>query len=645
TALTGQEVTMQVEATGLGNTYCWYGMLSGVAQPIHLVTRPLYISFAGEESDTLTLSSLDPSAYEVEFFCEVTNSGGSVQSEPASFRVFAEDALPVILQQPAPVVADVGESVRFTVMAEGHDLSYQWYVVEGDPNAGKTPIQRPTDGKIPNLRPDLSDDRRGEQLQTGKRLVDVPSKINGIRGSKTPMLTLQNVGTAHHDSSYYCVITNAAGQVTTDRVSLSVLGADVSRGPVSTEGAPVIVTQPQDVAVREGEPIEISLTAEGEDLHYRWTMYHGDQSETFFNEEMDTPSFTWADSAMAAHHDGLEFECIVYNELGEAVSDTVRVTVTQKAAPRFTDVAESDWYYRDVANAVSLGLIAGTTDTTYSPADNLSIAAAIKLAACLHQLKQEGAVTLTVGSGNWYDSYVAYAEQHGIIRPGQWEGAYDRSATRLEFVNIFYPALPSASYEEINLIRADIPDLADGEQGAGAVYVFYRAGILAGSDGIGSFYPDRTIQRSEVAAILSRMMDPAARRFITLPVPDLKDLTVPMCWVTGEYYVFLTEREGKAAVEYGLWDSPFCAARSPGFIVSADWEGEILTLLIRYPGIRDGNAADEQDLLDDWHSIEIDTTDLDVDGKVKMRWEENGEWHHCYPAGPTRADGYEMTHP
>ena len=28
TALTGQEVTMQVEATGLGNTYCWYGRLS-----------------------------------------------------------------------------------------------------------------------------------------------------------------------------------------------------------------------------------------------------------------------------------------------------------------------------------------------------------------------------------------------------------------------------------------------------------------------------------------------------------------------------------------------------------------------------------------------------------------------------------------
>ena len=44
-----------------------------------------------------------------------------------------------------------------------------------------------------------------------------------------------------------------------------------------------------------------------------------------------------------------------------------------------------------------------------------------------------------------------------------------------------------------------------------AIYSFYRAGILNGTDAKGTFNRTGTIKRSEVAAIVIRMMDPGYR--------------------------------------------------------------------------------------------------------------------------------------
>ena len=61
-----------------------------------------------------------------------------------------------------------------------------------------------------------------------------------------------------------------------------------------------------------------------------------------------------------------------------------------------------------------------------------------------------------------------------------------------------------------------IPDVKMDDANADAIYTFYRAGILTGSDGSGTFNPNSAIKRSEVAAILSRMFDSNVRQSITL---------------------------------------------------------------------------------------------------------------------------------
>ena len=187
----------------------------------------------------------------------------------------------------------------------------------------------------------------------------------------------------------------------------------------------------------------------------------------------------------------------------------------------FTDISPSDWFYSDVLYAYNLGLVSGMTPTTYEPNGDLTIAQAIKLAACMHQYDSTGAVTLANGAVNWYDTYVDYAIANDIISSSTYAGHYGDDATRADYVKIFYYALPPASYTEIHTVPPGaIPDVAITDPYGYEVYTFYRAGILQGNDAAGTFAPGSNIRRSEVAAIIARMMDPANR------------ITTPYAWVS-----------------------------------------------------------------------------------------------------------------
>lgn len=48
---------------------------------------------------------------------------------------------------------------------------------------------------------------------------------------------------------------------------------------------------------------------------------------------------------------------------------------------QFVDVSNSDWYAENVKMAYELSLVNGTSDTTFSPNSNLTIAEAITLAS------------------------------------------------------------------------------------------------------------------------------------------------------------------------------------------------------------------------------------------------------------------------
>lgn len=195
------------------------------------------------------------------------------------------------------------------------------------------------------------------------------------------------------------------------------------------------------------------------------------------------------------------------------------VTQTMAAGLPFTDVPATAWYYSDVKNAYETGLINGRNDTTFAPKANMTYAEAIKLAACMHQKYTTGAVTLKNGSP-WYQTYVDYAKNTGII----WKDyAWTQHATRAGYIEIFAHALPNTALGPINTVKNNaIPDVPVTHPQADAIYKLYRAGILEGTGSDHACKPDNTINRAEVAAILTRMMDPSARKTFTLTVAGEK---------------------------------------------------------------------------------------------------------------------------
>lgn len=180
----------------------------------------------------------------------------------------------------------------------------------------------------------------------------------------------------------------------------------------------------------------------------------------------------------------------------------------------FEDVKKDAWYHDEVVGAVYTGIINGKSATEFKPDDLLTYAEAIKLAACMSQVYLNGNVTLTSGTP-WYQPYVDYCKINNIIKKNY---DYNANATRAGYIEIFASALPDSAFEEINNIpNGSILDVKSGATYAHYVYKMYRAGILTGVDALHNCKPEDNIKRSEVAAIISRMMNDDKRIEFDMP--------------------------------------------------------------------------------------------------------------------------------
>ncbi len=204
----------------------------------------------------------------------------------------------------------------------------------------------------------------------------------------------------------------------------------------------------------------------------------------------------------------------------------------------FTDVPQDAWYYSDVESAYTDGLINGKSDTEFAPDDNLTYAEAVKLAACMHMVATIGEASFEAREP-WYQIYVDYAKRNKIIE-GNFN--WDEPATRAGYMTIFANAIPDtasgtvSALAEVNQVPDGlIPDVPMTHPQAAAIYKLYRAGILQGNDDKYSCEPNSNIKRSEVAAILTRMMKADKRiRFnagagepVATPVPTAGAISTP----------------------------------------------------------------------------------------------------------------------
>ena len=173
----------------------------------------------------------------------------------------------------------------------------------------------------------------------------------------------------------------------------------------------------------------------------------------------------------------------------------------------FTDVKNNAWYTDYICTAYAMGLINGMTQTTYCPNDNMTIAQAVVLATRMHQLTTTGSTEdYSNYKGKWYQPYFDYAIAQGFVDQS-YQSKWNQKATRAQFANIFAGCMPEENLENIhNYADGFIPDVKMASTYGPAIYKLYNAGILQGSDTQYRFLPNTNIKRSEIAAIVVRMM-------------------------------------------------------------------------------------------------------------------------------------------
>jgi len=177
---------------------------------------------------------------------------------------------------------------------------------------------------------------------------------------------------------------------------------------------------------------------------------------------------------------------------------------------RFTDVSGSDWFYESVKTGYEYDLINGVSATSFVPKSELSIAEILALASRLHNICVDGQYSFIQGSP-WYQVYVDYARENGFLIPGL--DSYSRAAKREEVAAILAKALPDDVFTPINTVKdGALPDVSMGAPYASEIYALYRAGILVGNDDKGTFHPNTSIRRSEIATIIARVVNPDLRQ-------------------------------------------------------------------------------------------------------------------------------------
>ena len=204
--------------------------------------------------------------------CIATNAAGSTTTYACKLVVYYQ---PEITYQPVSKAAVAGRQTSFTVHAVGGALKYQWQVSK---NGGKT--WENTGGTARNL------------IQ-----ITVSEEMDGYR--------------------YRCVISNAAGQITSQAANLTVLTK------------PVITVQPSNRSAASGKTAAFSVTATGGNLKYRWEVSK-DGGATWSKSVFPGSSTRTLTATGYKSMDGYLYRCTVSNAAGSVTTRSVKFTVLVK---------------------------------------------------------------------------------------------------------------------------------------------------------------------------------------------------------------------------------------------------------------------------------------------------------------------------
>ncbi len=178
----------------------------------------------------------------------------------------------------------------------------------------------------------------------------------------------------------------------------------------------------------------------------------------------------------------------------------------------FGDVSEKDWYYNDVKNICTLGLMKGMSDNEFLPGAKLSRAMFVTM---LYRLENEPeaktAVFTDVDENAWYAKAASWASENGIVS-GITDDTFapDEDITREQMAAIIYryakyKGLDLSVGENTNILSyEDYNDIF--EYALSAICYVSGSGIMLGKTDK-TINPKDTATRAEAAAVTVRFVN------------------------------------------------------------------------------------------------------------------------------------------
>jgi len=231
----------------------------------------------------------------------VSNSVASVTSAIATLTVTATPVAPTITTQPANQTAASGQTATFTVVASGTSpLTYQW------------------------------------QKNTAS-----------ITGATAATYVTPAATTADNGSQFRVVVTNSAGNATSNSATLTVSS--------TSKAAPKIITQPLNASVTVGQSATFSVVASGTPSPtYQWQKNGANIS--------GAASAVYSTAPTVSSDSGATFDVIVGNSVGSATSSSATLTVNAVTTPP-SGVDVTTYHYDNLRTGQNIN------ETTLTPAN------------------------------------------------------------------------------------------------------------------------------------------------------------------------------------------------------------------------------------------------------------------------------------
>jgi len=180
----------------------------------------------------------------------------------------------------------------------------------------------------------------------------------------------------------------------------------------------------------------------------------------------------------------------------------------QAYALTFSDLGESHWAYKQIMMLANEGIINGYENGTYKPEKAVTRGEFLKLIMAALYNNNEYFEVIDYGYDHWAMVYAIEAARGGYLMNGTDITGLDNPISRKEMVNILAKICVNNRIEnstESEIISFSDVSLLDDETKLYIDFVTSNGLIKGYTDG--TFKPDKTMTRAEVATVITRFLN------------------------------------------------------------------------------------------------------------------------------------------